>query len=174
MIFSRAGADVCIDTATRLDRAFVEVGIERHAGKDIDGALSATAIGIDVVDGLALWASDFKLRLLLPGLLHVLERERLTPLQMSALLGHIQWFDLLNRCLFSLLHFCYGFARNVPQNVTTQLPHNCLVELASVVALASHWSFLMTKPWLPVLLASDVSPSYGFGVTMCRTSVDRV
>ena len=32
----------------------------------------------------------------------------------------------------------------------------------------------MQKPWLPVVVASDASPAYGFGVCKCDTSVDVV
>jgi hypothetical protein len=54
-MFSRGGPDACARTAKCIDHAFVEVGVERHVGKDVTGVLNATVIGIDVVDGLGLW-----------------------------------------------------------------------------------------------------------------------
>lgn len=112
--------------------------------------------------------------MLLSALVGVLECGSLTPLQMSGLLGHIQWFNLLNRALFCLLAECYTFARRQPQKCVCALPTKVMRELACVMCTASFWSFGMQKPWLPCLLASDASQVFGFGVSMCRASVDLV
>ena len=97
VLFSRRDRASCERTAARLDRAFAQVGIERHPGKDVTGELNATAIGIDIVNGLMIWACAPKLRLLLAALHFAISIDVMTPLQMAALLGHVQWFNLLNR-----------------------------------------------------------------------------
>ena len=174
ILFSQNSPSACERAASRLDRAFAEVGVERNCGKDVTGALNATVIGIDVVNGLAVQANGSKLRLLLPALLYALELGALAPIQLAALLGHIQWFNLLNRALFALLDACYAFARLTPQHVTILLPERVTSELASVLALAPQWHFQLEKPWLCQVLASDASPSFGFGVAVCKLPISRV
>jgi hypothetical protein len=174
ILFSRQDRASCERTASRLDRAFAQVGVERHPGKDVTGELNATAIGIDIVNGLMLWACAPKLRLLLAALHFAITIDIMTPLQMAGLLGHVQWFNLLNRSLFAALDHCYLFARKTPQKVGVTVPVAARVELACVIGLSMHWCFDMQKPWLPMVIASDASPAYGFGVCKCDAPVDVV
>jgi hypothetical protein len=141
------------------------LGIQRHAGKDITGSLNGTAIGIDLVNGTKLFGNAFKISILLPALLEVIRIGTLRPVDMAVLLGHVQWLNLLNRPLFSVLRFTYAFARDPDQLRPKAVPCNVQTELAAILGLALFWSFDLTKPWHDEILASDASPSYGFGVS---------
>ena len=123
------------------------------------------------MDGLALWASSSKLRLLLPALLYIISASSSAPLHIAALLGVIQWFNLLNRPLFSILEASYTFARQAPQTSLLALPGTVQREMAMVLGLAMQWMFELDKVWSPDILASDASPSFGFGVSRLRRSV---
>jgi hypothetical protein len=156
----------------RLDRAFDSVGIERHAGKDITGSLNETAIGIDLVNGLYFMGSALKVRLLLPAITEVLQRGILHPVDMAVLLGHVQWLNLLNRPLFSVLRSTYAFARGPEQYKLKHIPGKEQAELAAAVGLALFWCFGLAKPWHAEVLASDASPSFGFGLSRLTATTD--
>ena len=55
VIFSRAPCIAVRHQLARLERSFVRHGIVKHAGKDVTHEKNGTAIGIDLVDGLALF-----------------------------------------------------------------------------------------------------------------------
>ena len=67
----------------RLDRAFVRTGVQKHAGKDVDCALNGTAVGVDLVNGLALFGNHGKLAVLIPAIIECLRRDMAAPLQIA-------------------------------------------------------------------------------------------
>jgi len=154
----------------RLDRAFVQHDILKHAGKDVNHSLNGTVVGVDLVDGLHLYGSQSKLATLLPALVWAIECDTMPPLHMQKLLGHIDWLDLLNRPLFSILDQSYSFARRLPERQHHDLPTAVRRELAVVVGLALEWSFALDTPWAPELVATDASQNFGFGVARRRCS----
>ena len=106
-IFVREDFDICRSICSRVDRSLSSHGIVRHEGKDITGSLNGTAVGVDLVDGLYLLANCQKLIALLPALFGAISAKSMTPLEMSTLLGGVQWLHLLNRPLFisaTLMH----------------------------------------------------------------------
>lgn len=161
-----------VQAMARVDKAFAAHGVVRHAKKDVTGALSGTAVGIDLVDGVQLWGNAAKVRLLLPSLLQCIRAAALQPQCLAAILGHIQWLDLLNRPLFSILHSCYGFARSTLPGVSRPVPDSVRKELRTVCALSMLWSFDITKGWHNEIIATDASPSFGFGVSRLRCSAN--
>ena len=52
MIFSDAGPGVTSEAALRVEREMSAAGIAKHAGKDVDDALDATCVGVDLVNGV--------------------------------------------------------------------------------------------------------------------------
>jgi hypothetical protein len=131
------------------------------------------------VDGL-FWSPALpKLAYLLPAILHIINGAPVTPLTMAAIVGVIQWFDQLCRLLFAALDEAYAFASRTPGNVSQPLESSLLAELALVVCLAPAWEADLTREWLPEVIASDASTSFGFGVCVapllyprCVSSVD--
>ena len=93
------------------------------------------------------------------------------PLDVAAILGHVQWLGLLNRPLFACLDSSYTFARRSDQHVAQLLPTSVRQDFARVLALVLFWTFNLCKQWHPDILACDASPAFGFGVCRLRASV---
>ena len=148
----------------RVDEAFVAHDVERHPGKGQTGLLNATCIGVDVVDGVRLRASANKLPVLLAALCWVFALGRAAPKTIEVFLGHIQWFNLLARPIFSVLNALYVFARLEPADVALDLDPVHLGELSLIVLLAPFWQSDLRKPWLPLITGTDASVDFGFGV----------
>lgn len=155
----------------RVADGFDTIGVARHEGKDVTGELDGTIVGVDLVAGTHLFANASKIRMLLPALVGSLILPEIRPLDLAVILGHVPWLCLLNRSLFSVLHVSYQFARRQDQLTCQELPHAVRQELTSFIALACYWSFDLSKPWLPDILASDSSPAFGFGVCRLRSTV---
>ena len=154
----------------RLHRAFRSCGVRKHPAKDVTGVSNGCLIGIDLVNGTKFCAEHMKLAVLLPALLQVLRCPCLTPIALSKLLGTIHWLFLLNRPLLSILHKSYGFARLPNQRKHQALPLGVQRELAMAVALLPFCSFDATKTWANFIMASDATPSYGFGLSIRNVS----
>ena len=174
MVFHRGTLEESRRAMDRVDRAFVSHHVERHPLKDVTGASNATCIGIDVVDGIRLRASAIKLPLLILALCEVIFRGEAAPKTIEILLGHIQWFDLLARPLFSILDTLYASSRQEGQLTIRALEDVHLAEL-SLVMLAPFWQADLRRPWLRLITATDASVSYGFGlcVAPCTASKAR-
>ncbi len=168
VVFTRAGDPDTPSRLKRLDRAFVAHDILRHEGKDVNEVLNGTAVGVDLCHGTHLRATSRKAGLLVLCLEELLRTRQISPLRFAALLGHIQWFNLLARQLFSILDVSYTFARHTPQRTTTSLPDAVVAELALVAALAPLWCADLTRVWSDTILASDASQSFGFGLARWR------
>ena len=106
------------------------------------------------------------------GLCEAVERRRLCPNDLQALLGHVQWFDLLNRPLFACLDAVYDFARSDNPQLASEMPDSVLGELLLTIALAPFWQADLTRQWLPQIVASDASVEFGFGVCYADCTVD--
>ena len=167
-VFSREEDSHVRQKLSRLDRAFVQHRIVRNEAKDLTHELNGTAVGIDLVDGLHLYASQPKLVKLLPALVWLLGLAATTPRSIERVLGHIDWFNLLNRPLFAVLDKSYDFARMEPANGPRPLPDGVKREMAVVIALALEWSFDLDTPWASELVATDASTTFGFGVARRR------
>ncbi|CAE8741020.1 unnamed protein product, partial [Polarella glacialis] len=170
--FCRGPASASVSAMAKLDRAFIRHGVLKHEKKDSAGELNGTCIGVDLQNGTRFMAHANKLITLLSGLCEVLRRQRMTPADMQAMQGHIQWFDLLNRPLFAILDEVYGFARLDNPNQERAIPDVPLSELMLVLALASFWQADLTREWLPEITACDASPQFGFGVCFAPCSIE--
>lgn len=112
-----------------------------------------------------------KMALVLVGIVALLYDSSisLSVVELQALLGHIAWFALLARPVFSCLHEVYVDAR---QSTTAKFrPRDeSLVELTLLLMLLPYIDADLTRPWANILVASDASPSYGFGVSVAAAS----
>jgi len=95
-----------------------------------------------------------------------------SPLEIASLTGVVQWFNMLNRSLLSALRDVYVFSRLEPQHAPRDVPLEVVAELALNIALFPFWEVDRRREWLPALLATDASPSFGFGVSIAGCSVD--
>ena len=163
LCFTRGSLALAAAVTSKVDRAFDSVGVVRNPAKDVDGALSETCIGIDLEQGIRLAANAGKLAVVLPALVELLSVRQVAPLGLAGLLGVVQWFNQLARPLFSVLDTVYEFERRAGPRTRQELSDCHLSELLVVLALAPLWEADLTRPWLPQLVASDASTSFGFG-----------
>mmetsp|Transcript_109505 Transcript_109505/g.349328 ORF Transcript_109505/g.349328 Transcript_109505/m.349328 type:complete len:270 (-) Transcript_109505:8-817(-) len=68
----------------------------------------------------------------------------------------------------------YGWVRQEPERVSRAVSGSVLSELALNVSLMAFWSVDLTRPWLPLVAASDASPAFGYGFCLARSSPDAV
>jgi hypothetical protein len=152
----------------RIDDEIARRGIQAHRGKDVNYARDATVIGIDLCGGTVLAPQLDKLQVVMAGLLHLLtDGPPASPLEMSAINGQLAWLALLNRPLFSTMHATYRFAQS-HDSVPRSLPAEVRGELWLFLALLPWCAGDLTRPWQHHIVASDASPSFGFGVSVTR------
>ena len=88
----------------RLDRSFIRCNVAKHAAKDVTLAADVTCIGIDVCGGRFLAPHADSLAKVLAAVCHMVTMGGdllISPRQMAALLGVMQWHCQLNRPVFS-------------------------------------------------------------------------
>ena len=103
MVFAQCKPTVARAAVASIDKAIENTGIEAHHGKDVDKALDCTIIGIGLLDECMLFPTAAKMASVLSRLAMFLTCEEcfLSVLEMQTLLGHIAWFALLARPVFS-------------------------------------------------------------------------
>ncbi|CAE7038342.1 PDE9A [Symbiodinium natans] len=170
MIFSTAGAGVTSQAAARLDDAFTSRGAVRNAKKDVNDALCATCVGVDLVDGFFLDIPAARYLALIVTFLFLHCRKKASPKHVQQLLGALQWFDLLVRPKLSVYSDIYSFTGLPNVNTLMQLPTAVLGELACSIVLGIFWRCDLRRPFLQMLGATDASVEYGFGASILKTS----
>ena len=88
---------------------------------------------------------------------------------LQALLGHLAWFALLARGVFSCLHVVYDDARGDAADLIS-LSSASFGELLLFTMLLPWIEGDLCRPWQDVVIASDASPSFGFGVCVSRAT----
>ena len=97
-----------------------------------------------------------------------------SPLQLATVVGSVNWFNLLNRGLYSCLHSLFAFVRLEPGTSVIPLWPCALSELQLNLCLFGFWTVDLRRPWLGKVLASDASPSFGLGLCEAVLSPDEV
>ena len=153
-------------TLQKVDKVFEQHGIPRNRAKDVSLASKMTGLGCDISSRPALVepAKD-KISQAVLGLCDVLERGTSSPAGMSAILGVLQWFCLLQRGMFSIFDKVYGFIVQEPRAVQQPLPASVLDELFTWLAVAPLLPASLERQYLSDLLACDAAPEFGFGVS---------
>jgi len=175
--FSAVSAKHAALVMHQVDHGFRRCGVEGHPDKDVTGALDGVAVGVELFNGQHLGPYTAKLGMLLVALCGIVSDEklrRMSPLAFASLNGVIQWFNLLNRPLYSCLLSVYAFAKQAPGHQPTEIPGAVLKELLLVVVLSPLWEADLSRPWATELLASDASTSFGYGVSSVRISPQRM
>jgi len=169
-VFTTRSKEVSDAAVARLDDAILQRGVVPHRGKDVDFALNATVIGVDLCDGTALCPQLEKLTKVLAGVLHLLCRDApITGDECAALNGQLAWLALLNRPLFSALFEVYTFARS-DRSGLRRLPVAVRAELWIFLCLLPWCMGDLTRVWQNHVVCSDASPSFGFGVSVARAT----
>jgi hypothetical protein len=173
MLFSQGACPRARAAIRDIDNQVQKLGIEAHHGKDVNESTDCTLIGVELQDGRRLAPARDKLALVLVGLVHLLINSSIetTPLELQTILGHLAWFALLTRPVFSSLHEVYADARRDGSS-KSRLRGECLAELTLFLMLLSFIDADLTRPWADIVVASDASPSYGFGVSVAPAAPD--
>ena len=153
-----------------LGNTFDGAHVISNDAKEVVGKLDATCVGIDISQGIFLGPSASKLLSFLDAATDLFKNPVCTPLEMASFLGTLQWFDLLNRWLLSCLMDIYGFIRSDGQETMQEVTAAALGEIMLNTALLPCLEVDLRRPWLDHIVATDASPSYGFGVVVAPTT----
>jgi len=173
MVFTRTGEASTRKTSRNLDRAFQRHGVIKHSAKDVSAATTATCVGIDVDSGRYLSPHAASLCKVIAAVTHMSSRKTdllISPLQLAALLGVMQWECQLNRPTYSIFYHVYEFTKSLPDDVPKRLPSQAFQELLMFICLAPCLEADLARPWLNEVVASDASPVFGFGVSSYKCS----
>ena len=166
MLFSNASPGTTTAAAQALDNEFEARGVVRNTAKDVDDALSATVVGVNLVDGKYLDVPPARHLAMLVSFLFLHKRAVATPKQVQQLLGTLQWYDLLLRPKLSIYNTVYAFVRSEREDVEVAIPCDVLAELACSLCHALFWRCDLTRPFLSLLGATDASTEHGFGASV--------
>ena len=89
--------------------------------------------------------------------------------ELQAILGHLAWIALLARPSFSCLHDVYTDARGTSADAFRP-GRTSIAELRLFVMLMPLIEGDLTRTWADLLIASDASPAYGFGVSVAHAA----
>ena len=174
MLFARGNQRRARALLRTVDREVERAGIIGHPGKDVNEEVSATVIGVDVVDGIALGPNLPKLTRILVGLAFFFGVGPLiSPLELHAVLGHMSWMAMLNRHLFACFARVYDFTSSLGEERVV-LPDGARFELLLFVALLPWLVADLTRGWQSHIVASDASQSFGFGVAIAPAPTEVV
>ena len=175
--------DICILTngdrqhaarwGSKIDRALASHGITKNGTKDVNGDLSGTLIGVDLLAGRYLSPGLHKLaawHLAGVELLTQPAEGAITPLELSAFLGTPHWFMQLMRPLYSCLETVYEHTSAQPDTLPRLLTERARAEIALALVLAPLAEVDTAAPWCSDVLATDASKVFGFGVTVATTT----
>ena len=168
MIFSTAGPGHTLAAAQRLDAQMASRAVQKNAAKDINDALDATCVGVNLERGFFLAMPPARCLSLAIGVLHFLTSRSATPKQLQQLLGVLQWFDLLKRPKLSVYKSVYDFARSQHEHCARPIPIKVLREIVASFLLGVYWLTDLRRPFLPLLSATDASTEYGFGASVAK------
>jgi len=151
-----------------LDEVWRKRGLRGHPSKKVDLQPSGVALGIEFQEGVRLAPKATRLWGLLLASIDLTENPCATPLEIASFGGCLQWLNLMNRPLFSCLSAYYNFAQRPGEIVVQNVDADTISELLHNLALWPLWIVDLTRPWLPVLPATDASPVFGFGFCLAR------
>ena len=174
MIFSSSGPGATIAPTLRVEEEMRRAGIVKHEGKDVNDELSTVCVGVELVDGRWWWPPFERMWILLLAAIHLAETGNGSPAGVLAMLGVLQWFDLMRRPKLSCYHSVYAFASNWHDWSTQPVPRTVLAELVTSVLLSAFWGIDMTLPYLPFVAATDASDEFGIGACVSDTAIDLV
>ena len=174
MLFSTAGEGVTSDMAGQVENAFGDYGIAKHPAKDKDDATDGECVGVELVVGRWWCPPVPRMWSLLRAVRALLVQRQACPAGVRAFLGTLQWYDLLERAKLAVYDEVYKLAASEPEKLRRCVPTACLCELLCGVVLGAVWGFDVRRSHQPVVLASDASTSFGFGVSVAELDVNHV
>ena len=173
MIFSNAGLGVSAAAASRLDQVMLEAGVLKNSAKDVNDELNATCVGVSFEEGHRLGVPPGRCLAMFVSFLHLVAARKQSPKAVHGLLSTLQWYDLLRRQKLSVYETVYAFVQHV-QDVPQRIPARVLQELLISLLLSIFWVADLSRPFLPLICASDASTEFGFGAAVAKVPVNVV
>jgi hypothetical protein len=154
----------------QLDRAWERAGIISNDSKAADLVSEGRVLGVELRNGTKLQARGEKVNAILSAFCDLAGHPVCSPLSLAAFIGQLQWQCMLARPLFSCFDTVYSFVRLQPESIDQPLHDGVLSELALCCSLFGLWAADLTRPWLPLMVATDASGSHGFGMSVAGCS----
>ena len=176
MIFSVGPATVTVAAAEEVERVMTLNGIIKNPEKDVNGVLSTTCVGVDLIDGRYWTPPSERLWRHLDAVVDLSKHGVGSRGGVAGFLGSAQWFDLLRRLRLSVFDHVYGFSSGSLAKDWTQMtvPTEVTGELLLDTAFALFGCVDMNLPFLPLIAATDASTEYGHGGVVSQASIEEV
>jgi hypothetical protein len=159
-------ADAARDRVSRLKASFAKADVLLNGAKEEVAKPRMTALGCDIeADPPRVSPDGSKLARLVGGLLALLVRPVVDPGTFASMLGLLQWFFQLQRPCFAILNEAYAFASLEPQGFARHLPAKVLAEMEMALCLLPLLPADLSREWNSIVIATDASTSFGFGVS---------
>jgi len=160
-------SDASRDCTRRLDAALQRRGIERNTAKDVDDARHVEALGCDIGNAPP-WVEPALVNFVvgLCACMGLATTGVASPKGFSKLLGLLQWYAQPSRWLFSVFHRAYGFRTLQPELDSRSVPLEVINECLVFLALSPLCSVNLERQILPLVVACDAAPQFGFGVAV--------
>ena len=156
-----------------LEDIFKLYGIPQRVDKDETVESEVTAIGCFLAnDPPRIEPALEKLGNVLSAIFDLHRTRRASPLSLAALLGVIQWLALMARAFLSIFDHVYLFSRREEGQTIIDVPDEVFDELATFALLTPLLVADLTREFHPLLAATDASPSFGFGASVCPITPD--
>ena len=101
------------------------------------------------------------------GFLALVRHPCASPLQLAGLLGHLTWVGLLSKPSLSAFTCVYDFINEGGEDVQ-DIPDDMLLELLTFIGLVPLLAVDLRMQWQDVIIATDASPAFGFGVSIAK------
>ena len=166
LLFSRVAKEAQTRVAA-LEASMHHNGIPVRADKNVDWELRGVTLGCDF-DGYEgfLDPSAAKQLQTLWDALSLLDRTQVTVDEVRSVMGSLQWYDLLVRSKLAAYDSIYSVTDSDLSNVACHIPSSARTELFLSLSLSIFWSADLSKPYAPMVAATDASTCYGFGVAV--------
>ena len=176
MVFSIDGPGATTSAVRCVETTMDKHGIVRAPEKDIDDALCATCVGVDLVDGTMWWTPGARLWKLLDAAVDLAGSRFGSPGAVAGFYGAAGWYDLLRRSSLSVFHDVYDFASGLKAKDWTRVvvPPGVIQELLLDRVFALFTVVDMRLPYLPFVGATDASTVYGHGAAVANLSLGEI
>ena len=173
MFFSTAGVGGTCAATARFEHEAAAANAVLNLSKNVDDALDATCVGIELVDGVTWCPPARRISALLTAVLDLVHTSVASPGAVAGYLGITQWFGLLRRQRLSIFDKVYGFCSGSKATdwASREVPDAVLGELLLDGLFFAFGSIDMRLPHLDFVGATDASTCYGHGAAIANLNV---
>jgi len=167
VVFVHADESQARDRLRIFDQTLADHNVPRKVEKDVSVATEVVALGCHLGNSPPWVEPDLdKVVWTQQCALGIARRGRVTPRACSTVLGTMQWFCLVNRWLFSCFEEVYQFVDAANLDQDTVVPDGAVGELLLFSALAHFGVADLERLFLDIVVATDASPAFGFGLSV--------